>query len=69
MNINMTTVDSTSIFEIGYLRRTLMVKFNSGRMYMFKKVPRAVFDSFMKSDSKGQFFNENVKSTYQETEV
>lgn len=69
MNINMTTVDSTSIFEIGYLRRTLMVKFNSGRMYMFKKVPRAVFDSFMKSDSKGQFFNENVKSAYQETEV
>lgn len=69
MAINMVTVDSTSIFEIGYLRRTLMVKFNSGRIYEFKKVPRAVFDLFMKSKSKGQFFNENVKALYQEKEV
>ena len=64
MNIKMNAVTSTSISEIGYKYRTMMVKFNNGKMYEFKKVPRAMFDEFKKAMSKGKFFNEKIKETF-----
>lgn len=64
MTVKMQTVASSSISEIGYNRRRMNVKFNSGRTYEFKKVPRAIFDNFTHSTSKGAFFNENIKENY-----
>lgn len=64
MTIKMNAVTSTSISEIGYKYRTMKVKFNNGNMYEFKKVPRAMFDEFVKAMSKGKFFNEKVRDAF-----
>ena len=69
MTISMNPVESGSIFKIGYSRRTLQVQFNSGRVYQFRKVPRATYDQLLKSTSKGAFFNREIKGTYLETEI
>ena len=69
MTINMNTVESSSIFKVGYRRRLMQVQFNTGRTYEFRKVPRAVYDQFMKSPSKGEFFNREIKGTYLDTEI
>lgn len=64
MTIKMNIVKSTSISEIGYNRRTMSVVFNGGNSYEFKKVPRVQFDKFLSSDSKGKFFNQEIKENY-----
>lgn len=69
MTIKMNSVASTSISEIGYKRRTMNVKFNNGKLYEFKKVPRAIFDKFFSSASKGNFFNKEIKAIYPSLEV
>lgn len=69
MTIKMNTVESSSIFKVGYRRRVMQVQFNSGRVYEFRKVPRATFDQFMRSHSKGEFFNREIKGAYLETEI
>lgn len=69
MTVKMQTVASSSISEIGYNRRTMNVKFNSGRLYEFKKVPRKLFDEFVSSVSKGAFFNHVIKENYPSHEL
>jgi len=64
MTIKMTSIQSTSISEIGYKRRTMQVKFQNGKLYEFKKIPRAIFDKFFSSASKGAFFNQEIKAFY-----
>ena len=64
MTIKMTLVQSTSISAIGYKRRTMNVQFNNGKVYEFKKVPRATFDTFRKASSKGQYFNQNIRDNF-----
>lgn len=69
MTITMKTVESSSIFQVGYRRRVMQVQFNSGRLYEFRKVPRATYDQLLKSPSKGEFFNREIKGSYVETEI
>lgn len=69
MTIKMNAVTSTSISEIGYKYRTMVVKFLSGKQYEFKKVPRAKFDEFVSAISKGKFFNENVRDNFPSVEL
>lgn len=64
MTIKMNKVASTSISEVGYKRRTMHVQFNGGKIYEYKKVPRAVYDALVKAQSKGQFFIDNIKETF-----
>lgn len=69
MTIKMNAVKSTSIAEIGYKRRTMNVKFVNGKLYEFKRVPRAQFDQFSSSTSKGKFFNKKIKESYPSIEL
>lgn len=69
MAIKMNSVASTSINKIGYKRRTMNVKFNNGKTYEFKKVPRALFDRFVNSISKGNFFNKEVRDLFPSIEL
>ena len=43
----------------------LIVEFNSGARYRYKKVPLSVVDHFLDAESKGKFFHNNVKSKYE----
>ncbi|GGC02046.1 KTSC domain-containing protein [Dyadobacter sediminis] len=61
--MDMVSVDSSSLAAIGYdyPKRTLRVKFLSGRMYDYKEVDPEIFQLFLKSPSKGSFFDRNIK--------
>lgn len=69
MTILMNSVDSSSIAQVGYRRRTLKVQFNNGRTYEFSKVPRSTYDKMLKSESKGEFFNQEIRSVFAEKQV
>lgn len=64
---DMTFVDSTNIEAIGYDSDSmeLHIRFlNTGATYIYSNVPEAVFEELMSADSKGSYFNRNIKPTY-----
>lgn len=62
--------DSSVIRAAGY-SRVLEVEFNSGRIYQYYDVDETVFQGFLASESKGKYFNANIrgKFPYQEIEL
>jgi hypothetical protein len=64
-------VDSSVIAAVGYddTQRTLYVRFNMNGMYVFHDVPPATYDAFMHADSKGRFFNAEIRNTYRYTRL
>lgn len=59
-------VGSSAIRVIGYApeRRLLEVEFHSGRVYRYHGVPPAVHRRFLAAESKGRFFNFEIKPGY-----
>jgi hypothetical protein len=59
-------VDSTAISEIDYDadRAKLLVRFNSGERYIYVGVPGEVHRSFVEADSKGRFFQAQIRGRY-----
>lgn len=65
-------VDSTSIEAIGYdsNNQELCVRFlRSGDTYVYYNVEEWVFSEMMQADSKGSYFNKNVKPNYECSKV
>jgi hypothetical protein len=64
--MNRTAVDSSTVAGIGYdnTSMTLEVAFTGGTLYQYFNVPRSVYRKFMKADSKGQFFNAEIRDAY-----
>jgi hypothetical protein len=44
--------------------RALHIIFTSGKTYIYMDVPREVYDALLKADSKGEFFNEEIRDQY-----
>jgi len=44
--------------------QTLTVEFNSGSRYNYYDVPQHVYDGMKSADSKGKYFNAEIKSVY-----
>ena len=59
-------VDSTAISEIDYdaERAKLLVRFTSGERYVYVGVPGEVHRSFVDADSKGRFFQSQIRGRY-----
>lgn len=59
-------VDSTAIKEIDYdaERAKLLVRFASGERYVYVGVPGEVHRSFVEADSKGRFFQAEIRDRY-----
>jgi lysyl-tRNA synthetase class 2 len=59
-------VDSTAIREIDYDadRAKLLVQFVSGERYVYVGVPGEVHRSFVEADSKGRFFQQQIRDRY-----
>jgi hypothetical protein len=57
---------STVIAHFTYSERNaeLVVKFRSGKRYAYERVPSAVYVEFCKADSKGSFFNREIRDRY-----
>jgi hypothetical protein len=63
---NWTPVDSSNVsaFKYDASSRVFSIRFHSGRVYQFKDVPDNVVEEFSTADSKGKFFNANIKHNY-----
>ena len=59
-------VDSSFIISVLYRKglQTLSVRLKGGDVYVFKDVLRDVYKDFIKSESKGKFFNSVIKNKY-----
>lgn len=72
VGIEMVQVESSNITAIGYDRktRTLRLKFHYGAAtYDYSPVPSRLHKQLMASDSKGHFFQENIKDKFDYTRV
>jgi hypothetical protein len=59
-------VASTAIRQIDYdaRRRKLFVRFTSGEGYVYESVPGEVHRAFVGADSKGRFFQSEIRGRY-----
>lgn len=59
-------VDSSAIQTIDYDRdrAKLFVRFSSGERYVYVGVPAEVCQSFLDADSKGRFFQAEIRDQY-----
>jgi hypothetical protein len=59
-------VRSSVIRSAGYDPRTttLQVEFRSKLVYNYRRVPRARFNALLKAESKGRYFNANIRDCY-----
>ena len=60
------SVKSSWISDISYLEFTgkLEVRLKSGQTYTYQDVPSNVYENFLESKSKGEFFNRVIKKNY-----
>jgi len=75
MNIKMEKIyeytsefESLNIKEFGYIEyyKLLIVEFKSDQTYSYSNVPREIFDNMKKAESKGRYFNENIRGKYEQ---
>jgi hypothetical protein len=61
------SVDSTNLKKVGYDRKTkeLEITFQNGRVYVYDDVPEEVFKELLDADSKGRYFNSEIRDDYQ----
>ena len=59
-------VDSTTVRSVGYerKRKILEIEFQSGAVYQYVDVPARVYEEFWKAESKGQYFNCEIRDVY-----
>ena len=59
-------VESTTVRSVGYQRRSrvLEIEFRSGAVYQYVDVPATVYEEFWKAESKGKYFNGEIRDEY-----
>ena len=59
-------VSSSVIAAVEYddERGTLEVEFRNGRRYVYRRVPRRVYEELLVAPSKGRFFNDRIRGVY-----
>ena len=60
-----TPVDSSLLSSIGYsIDATLELEFRSGAIYRYFVVPQTIFEGLIGAESKGAYFNRNVRNRF-----
>ena len=64
-------VDSTTMKSVGYEAggRVLEIEFDSGAVYQYLGVPASIHEELMAAESKGQYFNSEIRDTYPYVQV
>jgi hypothetical protein len=64
-------VESEALRSVGYDARThtLETEFTTDRVYRYYNCPPEVFDALMHADSKGRFYNRQIRDHYPYKEV
>jgi hypothetical protein len=60
----LTPVDSSAIAAVGYDGYTLTVEFHNSGVYDHPGVPYEVYVELMAADSKGAYYNRNIRGRY-----
>ena len=47
----------------------LDITFTSGKTYRYREVPLEIYDGLLEAESKGEFFNDNIKHVFVYSEV
>jgi len=63
---NWIPVDSSNLSDVAYddTTQTLFIRFKAGNVYEYFDVPESVFQELLGADSKGKYFNANIKNRY-----
>lgn len=64
--MNRIPIQSSNLAEVGYDTDSMMLEvlFHNGTVYQFFDVPEALYLEMMQSDSKGKFFNTQIKNSF-----
>jgi len=64
--MNRQPVTSSSIASVGYdaSKLILEIEFRNGRVYQYFNVHEFLYQEFMSAESKGRFFNSNIKNSH-----
>lgn len=67
MRMRRRRVESTTVRSVGYQRRSriLEIEFQSGVVYQYVDVPARVYEEFWKAESKGKYFNSEIRDEYE----
>ena len=61
-----TAVESSTMLSVGYdsTEHVLEIEFTSGVVYQYLEVPATIFKALMDADSKGRYFNREIRDDY-----
>lgn len=62
--MSLISVSSSAIAAIGYEGGTLAVAFHNSGVYHHYGVPYSLFERFLRSGSKGAFYNHHLRGRY-----
>jgi len=62
-------VESSSIDSVGYEKNVLEVRFRNGGLYQYFDVPEELVVMLMRAESKGAFFNRNIRARFSSTRL
>lgn len=60
------SVESTTVRSVGYKRKSkiLEIEFQTGIVYQYLEVPEKVYEEFWEAESKGKYFNREIRDAY-----
>jgi hypothetical protein len=60
-------VESTTMRSVGYepANKVLEIEFESGVVYQYFEVPRKVVEGLLSAESKGRYFNREIREDYE----
>lgn len=61
-------VESSVISAVGHTR-VLEIEFESGRLYQYFDVPEDIYLAMLESESKGKYFNQNIRNKFPYQEI
>ena len=70
-SMNRLSVESTTLVAVAYSsdRTLLELEFRDGTIYRFFDVPVSCFQQLLASDSKGRYFNSNIRNHFRHQRV
>jgi len=71
MHVLMKKIESANLEAFGYdpEQLILFIRFKSTGLYLYHKVPATTVDEFQAAESKGGFFHQKIKNSFQFTRV
>jgi hypothetical protein len=63
-------IGSTLLKSVGFADGVLEVEFvKGGSVYQYQKVPKSIYESLLKADSKGKYFRANIYPVFDSEKV